>query len=137
MTDFLLSEKYRLEIHWDNIEYFDENKCRLIGAYFSGPVLNNAERVNDNDSINLDFCKQYYILVKEVHVLNFSWGKVEYKDNKIFLEDAIITYQEDMKLKSDDYVVINTYNHEMAVHAFNLLYDSYLVNKDNELYSFS
>jgi len=141
MSKFLISEKYRLELHWKKVKYESEGVCNLEKACFSGPALSDAEEVLPNDEILLDFYSQYIILVKNVYVGRLSWGAVKYnKNNTISLMDAKITHASELnkvpKLKNNDYLVIDTSNHEMAVHMFNLTYKTYVVNKGGELYNF-
>lgn len=140
MAKFLLSERYRLELHWDKVKYETDGVCNLIDAFFSGPALSNAEQINNNDSIKLDFFKQYIIFVKNVYVGDLSWNEVVYNGDKVILKDAKITHDTELnkvpKLRDTDYLVIDTSNHEMAVHAFNLLYTTYIVNEGGESYNF-
>jgi hypothetical protein len=114
---------------------------RLIGAYFSGPVLAQADRINNNDSIRLDFCSQFVILVRNVYVADLKWGEVVYnKNNTITLKDAIIVYDPDLEgipnLEKKDYLVIDTSGHENQKHLYNFLYPTYVVNKNSELYDY-
>lgn len=140
MGRFLLSERYRLELHWEKVKYKQDDICELIGAYFSGPVLSNAEKIQNNDSIKLDFFKQYLIFVKDVYVGELSWTEVVYSGKIVILKDAKITHDSESnkipKLNDTDYLVIDTANHEMAVHAFNLVYITYVLNKEGEPYNF-
>jgi len=141
MAKFLLSEKYRLEFHWKKVKYECEGICNLEKAYFSGPALLDAEEVLPNDEILLDFYSQYIVLVKNVYVGKLSWSAVKYnKNNIISLTDAKITHTTELnrvpKLNNNDYLVIDTRNHEAAVHMFNLTYKTYVVNKAGEPYNF-
>ena len=135
-----LGEKYKLELHWEKVKYEQDGLCKLIGAFFSGPALSNAEKINDNDTIKLDFFTQYLIFVKNVYVGDLSWGEVLYNDKKVILKDALITHDTELnkvpKLRDTDYLVIDTSNHEMAVHQFNLLYTTYVVSEGGEPYNF-
>jgi len=137
----LLGERYRLELHWKKAIYEKEGVCDLKGAYFSGPALSDAEEVKSNDKIILDFYSQYIILVKNICVGKLSWGKVTYnKNNTISLADAKISHVTELnkvpKLKNTDYLVIDTSNHEMAIHMFNLMYKTYVVKENGDLYNF-
>lgn len=135
----LLGEKYKLQLHWEKVKY-EQGVCKLIGAYFCGPALLNAEKINDNDSIKLDFFTQYLVFVKNVYVGDLSWKEVTYSGKKVILKDAKITHDTELnkvpKLRDTDYLVIDTSNHEMAVHAFNLLYTTYVVSEAGEQYNF-
>lgn len=137
----LLGEKYRLEIHWKKANYEKENMCKLEGCYFSGPALTDAEMVQSNDYINLDFCGQYSIITKNVYVAKFSWQQAIYSgDGTIELKDVIMSHDIDFnkvpKLYDNDYIVIDTKDHESDVHHLNLVYKSYLINADSEMYNF-
>jgi len=141
MEKFLLAERYRLELHWEKVVYKKDCVCELKGAYFSGPALQIAEKINENDSINIDFYRQYIILVKNVYVGKLSWAGVIYnKNNTVGLKNAKLTHDTELnrvpKLKNSDYLVIDTETHEAAVHRFNLVYTSYVINENGVLYKF-
>ena len=141
MEKFSLSERYRLELHWESVSYDIEGKCKLTNAYFSGPALNEALRLNDSDHIMLDFFKQYIILVKNVYVAKFSWAGVDYNSNNMIkLSNTHITHETELnrvpKLKSSDYLVIDTHGHDVENHPYNLVYKTYVVNETTNLYKF-
>lgn len=141
MGKFLLSEKYRLELHWKGVLRPKAGIMFLTDAYFSGPALAQAEKINDDDHIQIDFCSQFIVLVKSVYVAKFLWGEVTYnKNGTIGLKNARIEYDPEVKgipnLESKDYLVIDTKNHENEKHMFNIFYTAYVVNKDDELYNY-
>ena len=138
---FLLSERYRLELHWDKIERPGKGLMLVKGAYFSGPALANAEKINDNDHITLDFCSQMIILVKNVYTAQLSWGQVKYNPDKtVSLGNARLTYDPKVKNipnpKDSDYIVIDTKGHENMEHAYNLLYNAYVIDETNDMYNY-
>jgi len=137
----MLSERYRLEIHWKKAVYEQDDMCKLEGCYFSGPALQMAAKINNNDNINIDFYKQYVVLVKNVYVARLNWGEVVYnKNNTVTLKNARITHNTEFnkvpKLKDTDYIVIDTKKHEAAIHHLHLVYESFVVNENGELYKF-
>lgn len=141
MEKFLLSERFRLELHWKNAIYERAGVCALTGAYFSGPALSSASKINSNEAINLDFVNQYYILAKKVYVAKFSWGEVLYnKNGTVSLKDAMLSHDIVLnivpKFKKKDYIIIDTKGHEVEEHVYNLIYITYLINKDGDLYNF-
>lgn len=141
MNKFLLSERYRLELHWKKANYEREGLCKLQDAFFSGPVLKMTQKINGNDHINLDFFKQYLVFVKNVYVAKLSWGEVIYnKNGTVTLKDAIIAHATELnrvpKFGNTDYIVIDTQKHEAATHQFYLVYESFVVNENGELCSF-
>jgi hypothetical protein len=137
---FHLSERYRLELHWEKVSYDSDNFCKIEGAYFSGPALKQAVQLNDNDHIMLDFCSQYSLIITNVYVAKLSWAEVAYNDETIILKDALLSYDMDFTkaptLKNSDYLAIDTSNHELEIHALNLLYRSYIIDKEHKLYNF-
>ncbi len=137
----LLGEKYRLELHWKKAVYEREGFCKLKGAYFTGPALQIAEKINGNDSISLDFYKQYLVFVRNVYVAKLSWHNVVYnKDGTIMLKDATITHDTELNrvptFSNTDYMAIDTQKHEAATHQFHMVYESFVVNEQGELYRF-
>jgi len=141
MQKFLLSEKYRLELHWKKVLRPEAGIMHLTDAYFSGPALAQADEINPNDTIRLDFCSQMVILVKNVYVADLYWGEVSYnKNNIIGLKSAMIKYDPSIKgipnLEDKDYLVIDTRDHENEKHLYNLLYPAYVVSRDSELYNY-
>jgi len=140
MKRFLLSERFRLELHWEKCIHDKPGEMKFEGAYFSGPVLKQAAKLNDSDHITLDFCNQTMIIVKNVYTGTFAWNGVEYKDNKIFLKAAILLYDEELenipKLRDFDYLVIDTRNHENAKHNYNALYPAFVVGAEDEIYDY-
>ena len=141
MDKFILSERFRLELKWKKAIYEIEGVCKLNGAYFCGPALVEALQLNNNDHIMLDFFVQYMVLVNNVYVAKLSWGEVVYNgDGTISLKDAIITHDTELnrvpKLKDNDYLVIDTENHEVEKHLFHTVYKTFVVNETTSLYMF-
>jgi len=138
---FLLSERFRLELHWDRVLRPKPGEMHLSGAYFSGPALKEADEINSNDTIRLDFCSQLVILIKSVYVADLYWGEVSYDKNGVVdLKDARIEYDPDIKgipnLEDKDHLVVDTSGHENEKHLCNLLYPTYVVDRDSELYNY-
>ena len=141
MNKFSLSDRYRLELHWSKIIYEKKGRCKLSEATFIGPALSEAVKLENNDHILLDFFSQYMVLVESVYVAKFSWREVKYnKDSSISLTGAFMTHDTELnkvpKLKSSDYLIIDTSNHEVEIHPFSPVYRTYVVNEDTSLYKF-
>ena len=136
---FLLGEKYRLDLRWASVDYKD-NICLLTGAYFSGPALSFAEKIEPNNWINLDFFKQYIVLVSNVYIGKLSWGEVFYNNDKVFLSNCTLTHESELnkvpKLESTDILVIDCQKHERETHAFYTTYKTYVSNRDLQVYNF-
>lgn len=142
MKGFSLSERFRLELHWDSVVYEQPGKCRVNNTYFTGPVLQIAQKMNSNDSIMLDFFSQYLYLVKGVYVAKFTWGEVKYVDNdlKIILSDTFIEHDTELNnvpaLVDSDWLMIDTKGHDVRNHPHMLVYKTFVMNEDKDLYRF-
>lgn len=140
---YLISEKFRLEVHWEDVVYIQEGRCELKNAYFTGPALQIAQRINDKDHMMLDLYSQYLVLVKGAYVLKFEWSGVEYRDdeNRVYLSNCHIIHNEDLnlapKLKPTDYFVIDTSDHEFSIHQYSLVYKTLLIKEDHLRYKFN
>lgn len=137
---FSISEQYSLELHWDKALFEQEGICKLEGALFSGPALAQAAEISSNDSIRVDFYSQYIHLVRTPYVANLKWGQVIYDNKVVRLEDCYLQHLGELnnvpQLKNTDWLLIDTSNHEESVHQFNLVYKSYVMTKDKDLYKF-
>jgi len=140
MEKFSLSDRYRLELHWDSVEY-QEGICTFTDAFFSGPALQEALELNHTDYIMLDFFSQYLVLVTSAYVGKFEWTGPYYKnDGTIKFDRAVMIHEAELnkvpKLENTDYLVIDTEGHEIEDHPYNLVYKTYVVNADTQLYNF-
>jgi hypothetical protein len=129
--------KYRLELHWDSVEYSGDDEATLRGAYFSGPVLSDAAQIAEDDQLILDMTKQHAILaaMEDYYQAVLKWKGVDYKDDKVFLKEAYVRgkYVNALeKLENDDWILIDCREHEEANHPFLLVYWSEVHKKDKE-----
>lgn len=141
MEKFSLSDRYRLELHWQEVIYEKDGLCKFVGAYFSGPALQEALKLKESDHIMLDFYHQYIVLVRNVYVAKFSWKGPQYqKDGTINFKEAYMSHNTELnkvpKLSNKDFLIIDTKGHEIQDHPFNLVYKTYVVNEDTQLYRF-
>jgi hypothetical protein len=136
---FFVGEKYRLDLVWDSIEYVN-GKLLLSNAKFTGPAMDDAEKIKSNDHIDLDFYKQYYVKVKSVYIVRLSWGEVKYSGKDALLKDCHLSHKEIVnapKFSDTDYIVIDTKMHrDENTHKFSPTYDAMSVNIDGSLYDF-
>ena len=140
MGHYLCREKYKLELHWDKIEYLGEDTALLKGACFSGPALKISQKIAAPDKIDIDLTPQHIVVLNSYYIVRLDWDGVEYRNNKVFLKNARIS-NSDLKtlhkLEDDDYILISTEDHEEKVHAFNLVYESQVIRKDEEPYTYT
>jgi len=139
MKRFMLSEKYRLEIHWDKALYETEQVAKLKNCYLFGPAIKDVWKLQEEDFIDLDFVNQYVVFIDRYYIVRLIWKGVKYSPEKIFLNNAELSNQNlnvVPKLNKDDYILIDTRNHENEKHAYNLVYASYLLKKDGTFYDF-
>lgn len=137
----LCKEKYRLELHWDSVQYNTDGVAVLKGAYFSGPALKLAQKIEFPDSLRLDLTPQHITVLKSYYIVKLAWQKVEYlPDSCVSLCDPVITndYLKTIhKLEDKDFIVIDTEDHEEATHPYHLVYESQVVRYDKEPYKYS
>lgn len=136
---FRISEKYRLEVHWNKIIYEEDGIAKLEGCYLSGPAVKEVAQMNESDSIILDFATQYVIFVKYYYVAKLLWSGVNRSVDKIYLSNVTLSnrYINSVpQLNNNDYIVIDTKDHEDAKHQMSMNYKSYLIRSDGELYNF-
>jgi hypothetical protein len=129
--------KYRLELRWDGVEYSEDDRAVLKGAYFTGPVLSDAAKVNDDDQLMLDMTKQHVILpaMDDYYQALLKWKGVEYKEDRIYLKEAWIKgkYINALeKLENDDWILIDCREHEEEKHPYLLVYWAEIHQKEDE-----
>jgi len=125
--------KYRLELHWDKVEYNRDDVAVLKGAYFEGPVLQEAAQLNEEDSLVLDMTKQHMLFMPDYYQATLRWKGLDYKDGRIYLKEASIKgkYVNSIEaLRNDDWLLIDCTEHEMATHVFHLVYWSKVMKED-------
>lgn len=135
----MISEMFRLEICWASVKYERTGVAQLYGCYFSGPVISEIVGMREQDEINLDFVKQYPIIVNYFYIAKFKWCGIRMTVEKIFLDNVTLENKNMNvvpKLKKDDYIVVDTSGHQPETHYQNLTYPAYLLNKDGVLYNF-
>lgn len=137
-----MSEKFRLELCWESVVYLQEGLCELKGAYFSGPALQIAQKINDKDHMLLDLYSQYLVLVRGAYILKCDWNGVSYgNDNRVYLSNCYLTHNEDLniapQLKTTDYFIIDTSDHEFSIHQYALVYKTILIKEDHSRYRFN
>jgi len=139
MEEFSISEKYRLEVHWEKVIYSQDSIALLEGCQLSGPVLTEITEMEQQDSIALDFTSQYIVFVPNYYVARLAWSGVKHTSEMIYLSNAVLRsakINSVPKLQDKDYIVIDTENHEDEKHMYNLTYASYLIKPTGELYNF-
>ena len=142
MKGFSLSERFRLELHWKKVKYEQDGQCDLLGAYFTGPVLSIAQKIEPNNNIMLDFYSQYLYLVKSVFVAKLTWGDVEYSNDgkRVDLKNVKILHEKELNnvptFLDNDWFLIDTKGHDPENHSHNLVYKTYVMNPQRDLYRF-
>ena len=128
-------EKYRLELHWDTVEYNRDDVAVLKGAYFEGPVLQEAAQLNEEDSLIMDMTSQHMIFIPDYYQATLSWKGIDYKEGRIYFKEAHIKgkYVNSIEtLKDTDWVLMDCKEHEMATHVFHLVYWAEVHNSEQE-----
>ncbi len=129
-----IKEKYMLGLRWSDIDKNKEGVCSLFGACFFGPVVKDA-KINDNDSIVIDFTPQYSKIVSKYYFVTLKWGSINIAREKIYLQDTYLVgdfVSSISKIDKTDYILIDTEDHEEDVHIFSLVYKGYVLNNEGK-----
>jgi len=135
-------DAFLLFVKWIKVRYEVgdiDNIIKLEGVYFSGPVLKQAARINEKDSIKLDFTEQYSGKIPEFYIATLSWTSVRYTGSIIYLNECTLdcAYKQLLPtIKDDDYFVVNTILHTEENHKNYLNYTAELYSAFGEPYAF-
>jgi len=139
MSNFRIDNRYKLELHWGKVTYIDNDVVKLSNSFFSGPVIVDVDEIRDADSINLDFSKQYSYFMDSYYIAILGWDGIDIRPDKILLDNVTLRNESIKtvpKLHNDDYLIMDTSNHESDIHYQNFNYRTYLVNRDGIFYNF-
>jgi len=127
--------KYRLELHWDTVEYPEDNVAVLKEAYFTGPVLKEAAQLQGDDQLMLDVTQQHMVFIPDYYQAVLNWKGVEYRDNKVFLEKAMIKGKHINSIEAlndTDFILIDCKEHEEEKHPYHLVYWAEVCKENKE-----
>jgi len=128
--------KYRLELHWNKVDYPADDVASLKKAYFMGPVLKDAAPISPNDQLMLDMTYQHQIFIPEYYQALLQWKGVEYRDGKVFLKSATLKGKHLNSLEpldNTDFILIDCKEHEEAKHPFHLVYWAEVYKESKEV----
>jgi len=136
-----IKEKYKLELHWDEIVYHNDSSAVLKGARFQGPALKIAQKIGAPDSIDIDLTPQHFVVLDSYYIVRLQWAAVNYlSDGTVMLQEAVLSnglLKQLHKLNNKDFIIVDTYKHEEETHPYNLVYASYVVREDGEKYNYT
>ena len=135
----LLGEKYRLELHWGKVTCNTEGVVILDKCYFCGPVVKEVSKLEEIDSMSLDFQNQFIVFIQSYYIGKLSWNGVYQTYERIDIKNVLFANKHINAiplLKDNDYILIDTNGHVDEKHQFNLTYPSYLLREDGESYVF-
>lgn len=139
MEQFSFGEKYRLEVHWEKVSY-GEGQVKLIGCKLKGPVLSELTQLEAEDAIMLDFVSQYIALLPKYYIAKLSWNGVAYEEGAITLNNVVISsdfIHSLPTLNNNDFIVIDTSDHEDDKHNYHVNYTTYVIKADGVKYNFN
>ena len=137
--EFRIADKYRLEIHWRKSIYERKGTAKLVDCYLSGPVIKEVTEMNEEDHIALDFGDQYLVFVDHYYIVNLYWKGLRRTPDKIYLDNVVFDnkFVNSMpKLNDEDFILVDTKDHEEEKHQYTLTYPAYLIKKEGDLYNF-
>jgi hypothetical protein len=127
--------RYRLELHWDFVEYTTDIVVDLKGAYFCGPVFKDAAKLREEDELILDMTTQHQIFIPDYYHATLCWRGVGYLEDKVLLKDAWIKgkYVNSIEtLENTDWILIDCKEHEEKKHPFHLVYQAEVCKRGGE-----
>ena len=131
----LCRDKYKLYLKWLSVEHHKDGTSILYNAYFSGPAMGLGVELQSPDYIDLDFTPQHSRVLSDYHIARLSWFSADRGEKEIKLGNPIVAsyYENEISsLSSNDYIVIDTRDHEDEKHNYNLVYKSYIVKETGE-----
>lgn len=139
-SHYLCREKYRLELHWERLDYQSDSSALLEKAYFCGPVLKDAVKLEAPDFIDLDLTPQLLTVFDSYCIIRLSWDGVEYRpDGSVSLVGTSLKSEHLKHLhrfKEGDFILIDTSKHEEETHAYHLVYESQILCSTKEPHSY-
>ena len=73
-----IKEKYKLYLSWGKV-ITGRNTIFLKDAFFYGPVLKEAAKLEGPDFILLDITEQFFHALKTFFIVKLSWDNVRYE----------------------------------------------------------
>ena len=127
---------YRLELRWSEIDKKSDFECLLKEAYFFGPALKKADKIEAPNYLTIDLTPQFFELITGgYYFVTLIWESVEYKDDKVFLGNAKLSSSGESNLKDlnqSDFFIIDTKDHEDEKHLYNLVYKGKILKAEGE-----
>lgn len=134
-----IQDRYRLEFRWQGLEY-DGDVATFTSAWFTGPVLKYAEKIQPLNDMSLDFTQQNrsnsLFVPRQYYIARLSWGDIIYRDNEVLLDGCKLNHQQSgtlKNLKDGFYFVIDCSKHEAHMHRKILVYPAWALTQDNYL----
>jgi hypothetical protein len=134
-----IQEGYQLYLKWNRIRY-DEQIAHFTGAVLTGPVLSQAQAIEPNDFIDLDFTKQNanvdLFLPQHFFIARLAWKDVVYKDNMVELKRCTLIHNKAgslKELKNDFSFVVDCSGHEEHMHKNMLVYPAWVLNGSEDV----
>jgi hypothetical protein len=111
-----------------------------VNARFEGPVLQDVQKIESPDAIDLDFTPQCFVVFDSYYIVNLSWEEATHNsDGTVSLRGAVIS-NKDLeslhKIQDNDFILVNTEKHREEVHAFNFVYESQVIKHDKTPYKY-
>jgi len=129
-------ERYKLYFEWIGLKY-NKDVASFKDAWFHGPVLQRAAKINSNDYIDLDFSSQNFnnklFLVDSYYIAKLRWKDVEYREGKVMLKGCKLTHNKAgtlRELKDGFSFLIDCGRHESYMHHKTLVYPSWVMNEE-------
>lgn len=138
-----INEAAKMWIKWTAAEHQGNGLIKLKGCTFYGPVLSDLVKIEDNETMSLDFTHHFIVLVPKPYLVKFRWDRVvEQNPSKAMIEGAELLDQElgCLKIAKDsDRMLVDFTGHRLEDQQRGFIkphFEAMLYNAQNMPYSF-
>jgi hypothetical protein len=134
----LIQEGYRLDFHWKGMRY-EGDTAYFESAWFTGPVIQKAAKVEGDNYMDLDFTEQNMrsgiFLPSYYYIARLKWRGAIYSALGIELTECTLDHRKTGSLKALKDGMrfhIDCSKHEHHTHHRFLVYPAWVVNEHGE-----
>jgi hypothetical protein len=132
-----VKEIYQLFFQWKGLKY-NGDVATFKKAWFSGPVLQIAAKINPDTYMDLDFTRQNLdtklFLPSNFYIARLRWKEVEYKDGDVTLKGCVLQHNKSgslRELKNGLRFLIDCSGHDERIHHKMLVYPAWVLNPED------
>lgn len=86
----------QLWLSWKKVKKEASGEIRLISPQFTGPVLQDCEKLEESGLIRLDLTQHFLIIIPRPYIVELRWNKLLRQDKTVVLADTITLSDSDL-----------------------------------------